>query len=89
MKNEFNFADNIDKTKITLIRHYLAEKGMDSADFDEQLAKEINEAVEVMYRKYVPRAVRELFAQESFTLKKTVAPAVKSEDSRKEVENNG
>ena len=89
MKNEFNFADNIDKTKITLIRHYMAEKGMDSADFDEQLAKEINEAVEVMYRKYVPRAVRELFAQESFTLKKTVAPAVKSEDSRKEVENNG
>ena len=81
MKNEFNFADNIDKTKITLIRHYMAEKGMDSADFDEQLAKEINEAVEVMYR--------ELFAQESFTLKKTVAPAVKSEDSRKEVENNG
>ena len=62
---------------------------MDSADFDEQLAKEINEAVEVMYRKYVPRAVRELFAQESFTLKKAVAPAVKSEDSRKEVENNG
>ena len=49
MKNEFNFADNIDKTKITLIRHYMAEKGMDSADFDEQLAKEINEAVEVMY----------------------------------------
>ncbi|MCB7526324.1 hypothetical protein [Ruminococcus sp. TM463] len=89
MKNEFNFADNIDKTKITLIRHYMAEKGMDSADFDEQLAKEINEAVEVMYRKYVPRAVRELFAQESFTLKKTVAHAVKSEDSRKEVENNG
>lgn len=43
MKNEFNFADNIDKTKITLIRHYMAEKGMDSADFDEQLAKEINE----------------------------------------------
>ena len=29
MKNEFNFADNIDKTKITLIRHYMAEKGMD------------------------------------------------------------
>ena len=49
MKNEFNFADNIDKTKITLIRHYMAEKGMDSADFDEQLAKEINEAVEVLY----------------------------------------
>ena len=34
MKNEFNFADNIDKTKITLIRHYMAEKGMDSADFE-------------------------------------------------------
>ncbi|MFR8295212.1 MAG: hypothetical protein ACLVAU_13705 [Ruminococcus sp.] len=71
MKNEFNFADNIDKTKITLIRHYMAEKGMDSADFDEQLAKEINEAVEVMYRKYVPRAVRgavcsgKLYAEEN------------------------
>lgn len=67
MKNEFNFADNIDKTKITLIRHYMAEKGMDSADFDEQLAKEINEAVEVMYRKYVPRAVcsGKLYAEEN------------------------
>lgn len=84
-KAEFNFLEKIDKTKITLIRHYMAEKGMESTEFDEQLAQEINAAVDTMYRKHVPKAVRDLFAQDGFVLKKAAAASSTTKEDKEEV----
>lgn len=77
-KNEMIFLENVDQTKITLIKHYMAERGQDAADFDVMLANEINKLVDKIYIKYVPKQVRQLISSD-FALTKTEQKSKKQE----------
>lgn len=79
-KNEMIFLENVDQTKITLIKHYMAEKGQDAADFDVMLADEINKLIDKIYVKYVPKQVRQLISSD-FALTKTEKKQSKKQES--------
>ena len=74
-------------TKIVLIKHYMAEKGMNVSEFDKAFEEAVNTAVEGMYKKYVPSTVRTLFDNSDITIgniskKQTAeAKAVKNEEN--------
>ncbi|MBR1421838.1 MAG: hypothetical protein IJ571_00135 [Ruminococcus sp.] len=71
-KREDNRFSEENKTKVTLIKHYMAEKGMDGSEFDKVYESAVNaaieKAVESMYKKYVPAQVRQLFANSNLTV---------------------
>lgn len=67
-------------TKIVLIKHYMAEKGMDVSEFDKAFDDAVNSAIETMYKKYVPAPVRNLFKDSGLSLV--------VEDNKKEVTEN-
>ena len=74
------------KSMATLIRHFMAEKGCDSEQFDKELTEQLNKYVEKMYRKYVPAEVRKLNSIFDFSKKKN---SVVSAQADTKEDNNG
>ena len=75
------------KSMATLIRHFMAEKGCDSEQFDKELTEQLNKYVEKMYRKYVPAEVRKLNNIFDFSKKKNSAVPAQA-DTKESVEND-
>ena len=75
--NAFEFG--IDKTKVNLIKHYMAEKGLDSSQFDEEYRVQLGKLIDKMYRKYVPSEVRKLLETPAFSISVTQAAETKKE----------
>lgn len=71
------------KKKITLIKHYMAEKGLDGSAFDRAFDDAVNSAIETMYKKYVPAPVRNLFKDTGLSL-----VVEDNKDNKKEVTEN-
>ncbi len=84
--NAFEFG--VDKTKVNLIKHYMAEKGLDSSQFDDEYKAQLGKLIDKMYRKYVPSEVRKLFETPAFSISSN--PTVKqSVEIAKESDING
>lgn len=85
---ESTFGLEIDTTKVTLIRHFMAEKGYDSDQFDKEFTVQVGKLVDKMYRKYVPTDVRKLYDTPAFTItaNPNVVPA--QADTKESVEND-
>ena len=58
----------IDAAKVNLIRYFMAEKGLDSEQFDKEFNEQINRLVDKMYNKYVPKDVRKIDSAPEFTI---------------------
>jgi len=84
--NAFEFG--IDKTKVNLIKHYMAEKGLDSSQFDEEYRVQLGKLIDKMYRKYVPSEVRKLLETPAFSISSNPT-AKQSADTAKESDING
>lgn len=84
-KNDMILQEKVDQTKIALIKHYMAEKGQDAADFDVMLADEINKLIDRIYVKLVPKQVRQLISSD-FALTKKEKKHTKKHESE-EIEN--
>ena len=88
-KNTNNtFEYGVDKTKINLIKHYMAEKGLDSSQFDEEYRVQLGKLIDKMYRKYVPSEVRKLLETPAFSISSNPT-AMQAAETTKESETNG
>jgi len=59
---DFDFGVDNKKinTKIVLIRYWMAEKGKDSEQFDNELRDQFLKSLEKMYKRYVPADIRKM-----------------------------
>ena len=88
-KNTENTLDlGIDVSKVNLIRHFMAEKGLDSEQFDKEFKEQVQKLVEKMYHKYVPANVRKLFETPAFSISVNPTISKPQEEDIKE-DNNG
>ena len=91
VKTNFVLSEE-NNTKIVLIKHYLAEKGKGSEEFDKAFEDAITSAIDGMYKKLVPSAVRSLFSNSDISIsginKKNKNDSKKTEETGTEVINN-
>ena len=77
-KKEETMLSEENKKRVTLIKYYMAEKGLDASKFDKAFEDAVNSAIEGMYKKYVPAPVRQLVLD--FDISKSVKKGASSEE---------
>lgn len=87
-KNVENTFDlGVDKTKVNLIRHFMAEKGLESEQFDKEFTASVNKLVDKMYNKYVPKEIRKLLETPAVTL--SINPVAANKQLEEKGDRNG